>query len=279
MAFLWVGMNHSSHGLVKISRSKRHQLELASGILLLVTWCIIVPAIYQVVSCIPFQPHEPHDHLNYSKWAAVIFLIGNGAYLLTTLVLAIMNLAYRKDLICGIPVPQNGKSDWKDHGKIEYCCDIWNPLDALRISHHLQHRFLFVACLFIFFSFWKWSKCSEVENAGEIETLVMEYILIFTIPLSMLSLAQCILSYLYAEDIALCGVNICCVLQLLFIRRYPKDSDDIVMTNDQIDHATTIKLEETPAKPPVLGKYQQFQNEDEGEFNQVTPFAKSTIEV
>jgi len=257
MACLWVSINHSSHGLVKISRNKRHQLEFASSLLLLLTWSIIVPAIFQVVSCIPFQPQEPHDHLNYSKWAAIIFLIGNGAYLLTTLILAFMNLAHRKDLICG--TSSEGKPDLKDHEKIEYCCDICNPLDSLRISHHLQHRFLLMACILIFFSFWKWNQCSEVEQAGEMEKIVMGYIIIFTIPLCVLSVVQCILSYLYAEDIALCGVNICCVLQLLFIRRYPKDSDDSALSDDC---ENTIQLEETTDKPQPLGKYTKFQNQD-----------------
>ena len=69
------------------------------------------------------------------------------------------------------------------------------------LFHHLEHRAGFIVFLV----------CA-----------ILRVELYFTVPLILLTFAQVIISYLYADDIVLCALPLCCV-QFLFIRRYPQE--------------------------------------------------------
>merc|ERR550519_2354352 len=138
----------------------------------------------------------------------VCFVIGNIVYTIVTFVLAIVNLIYRRDIIsrqsvAGRPI----RSEWKEREKKEYCFDICNPLNGLRVFHHLEHRgaalinLIVVVCSAIELS----SSTQNMYSSAD-DTALLSTLLGFSSCILVLTLIQTFLSYFYAEDVALCGV-------------------------------------------------------------------------
>jgi len=130
-----------------------------------------------------------------------VFVMACTTYTIITFFLLILNLFYRKEYLKPGQKPLPRNSEWVDRPKSDKCCSICSPLNALRMFHNSQHWygfFIFIVCALL-----------QVE-------------LYFTIPLILLCFTQIIISYLYAEDIMLCALPLCCV-SLYFIRRYPQE--------------------------------------------------------
>jgi len=130
-----------------------------------------------------------------------VFVAACTTYTIITFFLLILNLFYRKEYLKPGQKPLPRNSEWVDRPKTDKCCSICSPLNALRMFHNSQHWygfFIFIVCALL-----------QVE-------------LYFTIPLILLCFTQIIISYLYAEDIMLCALPLCCV-SLYFIRRYPQE--------------------------------------------------------
>lgn len=288
MGCFWIGINHTSHGLLKVSPRRRLLLELISLILLVISWCVIVPGVIHVgtiyvdnIQEMPDQiqvkgsnfhedtfkrsaygfdeyrdaeirdwivenpPYVPDrtGSLVVELYAVVAFMLANSVYLVVTIFLAILNLIYRKDIL--LKKTMVGRSEWKEREKNELCFDICNPLNGLRMFHHLEHRGAFLINLFVFgFTITAFSISSSED------TKLLKTILGYSSTMCLITLAQTFLSYFYAEDVALCGMSCCCV-HFWFVRRYPQEQTDV---------ALTVASEENPAR---LGKYDQFHNEDD----------------
>lgn len=130
-----------------------------------------------------------------------VFVVACSTYTIITFFLLILNLIYRKEYLKPGQKPLPRNSEWVDRPKKDNCCAICTPLNGFRMFHNSQHWygfFIFIVCALL-----------QVE-------------LYFTIPLILLCFAQIIISYLYAEDIMLCALPLCCV-NLYFIRRYPQE--------------------------------------------------------
>ena len=148
------------------------------------------------------------------------------------------------------------RSEWREREKHDFCFDICNPLNGLRMFHHLEHR---AAFLFNLIAFALTLMTDLSFNPSPETSKLLSTTLGYSITLCLLTLCQSFLSYFYAEDVALCGMS-CCCFHFWFIRRYPQEQADVALavTNDE--------------NPTKLGKYNQFQNEDDvnpPEYNQV----------
>jgi len=242
MTCWWIGCNHVSDGLVKINPSKRLVLELVSFILLLITWCFTIPGIvllldqnlgalllegkihfgqlFQLLKLlVGGESTKEEDEManiigdadeeSISIFKATgnsIFVPFSIVYTVWTAILLGLNLFYRREyLTCG-ERPEPKSSEWADRKDRDNCCKICSPFNALRMFHHMEHRAAFIVYLVC---------------------VIMGVDLYFSIPLLLLTFAQTIISYLYAEDIVLCGLPLCCV-QLFFIRRYPKEEQGVL---------------------------------------------------
>jgi len=235
------GGNHVSHGLAKINPSKRMVLEMVSFILILVTWCFTIPGIVLLAKAgvvhsliegkidfgqlfnlltklvssgdedaptIEKMPEGVNGEISIFKAVGNnIFVASNIFYTIITLIFMILNLIYRRDYLKMSDRPEPKTTEWADRKDKDHCCGICIPCNGLRMFHHLEHRAAFIVNLL----------CA-----------IMGVDLYFSIPMVLLTFAQTIISYLYAEDIVLCGMPLCCV-QLLFIRRYPKDTEQEVV--------------------------------------------------
>ena len=240
MGFFWIGCNHVSHGLKEIKPGKRLILELVSLVLLLITWCFTIPGIFlykntgvathfmngtldfwqlmnifttiinmifkgengEEVIKMKDNPNEgPSGVSIFKALGHYIFAVNCAFYTIITAVFLVLNIIYRREYLkCGDkPVPRN--TEWADRPKRERCFALCCPWNGLRMFHHLEHRAGFIVFLV----------CA-----------ILGVELYFTIPLILLTFAQIIISYLYAEDIMLCALPICCV-NLYFIRRYPQE--------------------------------------------------------
>lgn len=224
MGFFWIGINHTSHGIIKVSSKKRLVLELISGIILLISWFIIGFGIKEAVITPDSWERRDSNHyvLDLDRISAVsVFVVGNGVYLITTFVLVIFNLIYRRGILMkNSAVP---RSEWMERGKHDICFDICNPLNGLRIFHHLEHRGAFLINLAVMFL-----RISELNRVGSftVGEFIGDNIFCFAVVLMVIKLVQSLLSYFYAEDVALCGLPICGCFHFWFIRRYPQEESD-----------------------------------------------------
>jgi len=229
MPCFWIGFNHVSTGLVKVSPRRRLILELVSLVLMVITWCFTISGIIllngsggqqfnRVINyytgnrspikvkgseCASSIPGGCEMNI-YEAVGTSIFVPFNTIYTIITFILVILNLIYRKEYLKIGQKPQATNSEWVERKGRQFCFDICSPCNALRMFHHLEHRAAFVINLV----------CA-----------ILGVKLYFSIPLTLITFAQTIISYLYAEDVTLCGVGICCI-QLLFVRRYPQEDFD-----------------------------------------------------
>ena len=231
MTCFWIGINHVSHGFTKIKPGKRLTLELLSLVLVLITWCFTIPGIVLLAnagiyntmmdgkldfgqlmniftSLMGGESSTTQDEVDLDGGISIfkalgndIFVANNTIYTIVTAILLILNLFFRKEYLKmgQKPLPRN--SEWAQRKSRDNCCGICSPCNALRMFHHLEHRAAFIVNLL----------CA-----------ILGVDLYFSIPLVLLTFTQTIISYLYAEDIVLCGLPICCV-HFLFIRRYPQE--------------------------------------------------------
>jgi len=235
MTCIWIGINHDSEGIKKVGPQRRLTLELISFVLLLISWCFTISGIIVLDDFARNQFNTAINYLtgnrspfkikgtdcaasvaggcdiNITKAVGTsIFVSFNGIYTIVTFFLAILNVIYRREYLKPGQRPLGSNVEWAERKNRQCCFEICTPCNALRIFHHLEHRGAFIVNLI----------CA-----------ILGVDFYFSIPLVILTLAQTILSYLYAEDIALCGIPICC-FYLLFIRRYPKEDSDIEMRVD-----------------------------------------------
>jgi len=245
MVCFWIGCNHVSHGLTKIKPGARLTLELVSLVLLLITWCFTIPgiALYtntglqavfmdgtadfgQVMNLLgnmmnfmggimgEEKPLNTKDWEKDSEGTVLehgvrlekalghdVFVAFCSLYTIYGAFFLILNLIFRKEYLKLGQKPLPRSSEWADRPKRDNCCGICTPCNGLRMFHNSYH-------------FW--------GLFGFIICAILQVELYFTIPLILLTFAQVIISYLYAEDIVLCTLPLCCV-SLYFIRRYPKE--------------------------------------------------------
>jgi len=227
MTCFWVGINSNSHGVAKVKPGKRLTLELVSLVLVLVTWCFTIPGIIllgqsglhtELVRGInlltgnrsPVKVEgsdcaasvEGGCEFNIQKAIGNNIFVGfNTIYTIVTAFLLVLNLFFRKEFLRMGQKPLARNSEWVERKGHQFCCDICSPCNALRMFHHLEHRGAFLVNLV----------CA-----------VLGVELYLSIPLVLLTFSQTIISYLYAEDVVLCGLPLCCVY-LLFVRRYPQE--------------------------------------------------------
>eukprot|EP00092_Neocalanus_flemingeri_P005288 GFUD01005692.1.p1 GENE.GFUD01005692.1~~GFUD01005692.1.p1 ORF type:complete len:245 (-),score=46.20 GFUD01005692.1:71-805(-) len=227
MACFWIGFNHHSFGPVKVKPRRRLSLELVSFVLVLITWCFTISGIvtlsdsgtkefvrginYYTGNLIKTKGTEcaasvPGGcEVNFVRAVgSTLFVAFNTIYTIVTFIFVVLNIIYRKEYLKMGQKPLVRNTEWAERKGRQFCCDICTPCNALRMFHHLEHRGAFVINL----------ACA-----------IMGVELYFSIPLTLLTLAQTIISYFYAEDIALCGFGICCAY-LLFVRRYPQEELD-----------------------------------------------------
>ena len=243
MACFWIGFNHVSHGVVKVKHGRRLTLELVSLVLVLITWCFTIPGIimlsesgtaefvrvinYYTGNLSPIKVEgadcaasvEGGCELNLFKaFGSMLFVPFNTIYTIITAILVVLNIIYRKEYLKMGQKPLVGNSEWVERKGRQLCCDICSPCNALRMFHHLEHRGAFLVNLV----------CA-----------ILGVELYFSIPLVFLTLAQTIISYLYAEDVALCGLPICCAY-LLFVRRYPQEDLEDMDMDQKMDGALSV---------------------------------------
>ena len=239
MTCFWIGFNHVSSGAVKVNPRRRLTLELVSFLLVLITWCFTISGIVMLsdsgtkefVRGINYYSGNRSPikidgaecaasvqggcELNFVRAVgSTMFVAFNTIYTIVTFILVILNIAYRKEYLKMGQKPLVGNSEWVERKGRQLCCDICSPCNALRMFHHLEHRGAFLINL----------ACA-----------IMGVELYFSIPLVFLTFTQTIISYLYAEDVAICGLPICCAY-LLFVRRYPQEElDDMDMRQKSND--------------------------------------------
>jgi len=244
MTCFWIGINHVSHGVKKVSPDKRLTLELVSLVLLLITWCFTIPGIIilaeaglhtELVRAVNYLTgnRSPVKVSGADCAASVaggcefnilkavgnnIFVAFNTVYTILSAILLILNLIFRKEFLTLGTRPQARNCEYSDRKSTEYCCDICSPCNALRMFHHVEHRGAFIVNLVC--------ACLAVD-------------FYFSIPLVILTLAQTIISYLYAEDVVYCGLPICCVY-LLFVRRYPQEEMVDIAMGDKGDQELNV---------------------------------------
>jgi len=229
MPCFWIGFNHVSTGLVKVSPRRRLMLELVSLVLMVITWCFTISGIIllsdsggqQFIRVINYYTGNRSpikvkgaecassipggcDMDIFQLVGTNIFIGFNIVYTIVTFLLVILNLVYRKEYLKIGQKPQVTNSEWVERKGRQFCCDICSPCNALRMFHHLEHRAAFLINLI----------CA-----------ILGVKLYFSIPLTLITFAQTIISYLYAEDVVLCGSGACCI-HLMFIRRYPQEDFD-----------------------------------------------------
>merc|ERR1712059_63068 len=127
-------------------------------------------------------------------------------------VLLVIHIIYRRRMLgCGGGEDIGDRPDWAERPGREFCCSICTPSSSLMMFHHLEHRFAFLLNLVC---------------------LLLGVPLPASLPLVVVTLIQTILSYLYSEDLALCGLNLCC-LHLVWVRRTPRDHGDEEMVGQE----------------------------------------------
>ena len=203
-------------------------LELVSLVLAFITWCF---TIYGIILVSDHGSRELGRAINYltgnrspikirnaecsgvpggcdidlpKAVGSTIFVAVNTIYTIVTFLFVFLNIIYRKEYLKIGQKPLIENSEWVERKGRQLCCDICSPCNALRMFHHLEHRGAFFANLI----------CA-----------ILGVELYVSIPLTLLTFTQTIISYLYAEDVAVCGFPICCAY-LLFVRRYPQEDFD-----------------------------------------------------
>jgi len=143
--------------------------------------------------------------------ASTIFFVGNLSYLVASLILAILTLHAK---LSGL------HEATKRRPKVETCCSICSPYNGLTILHHLEHRGGVVSNLITLLL------CILVGTSkAEFNTVPPQ--LWLCAPLFLLCLVQAVLSLLYTEEMALCGLGACCVY-FLWVRRTPNPGHDAI---------------------------------------------------
>jgi len=143
--------------------------------------------------------------------ASMIFFMGNLSYLVASLILAILTLHAKL----------SGRQEaTKKRPKVETCCSICSPYNGLTILHHLEHRGGVASNLITLLL------CIPVQTStAEFNTVPPQ--LWICAPLFLLCLVQAVLSLLYMEEMALCGLGACCVY-FLWVRRTPNPGHDAI---------------------------------------------------
>jgi len=143
--------------------------------------------------------------------ASTIFFVGNLSYLVASLILAILVLHAKL----------SGRQEaTKRRPKVETCCSICSPYNGLTILQHLEHRGGVVSNLITLLL------CILV-GTSEAEFNTVPPQLWLCAPLFLLCLVQAVLSLLYMEEMALCGIGACCVY-FLWVRRTPNPGQDAI---------------------------------------------------
>jgi len=143
--------------------------------------------------------------------ASTIFFVGNLSYLVASLILAILTLHAKL----------SGRQEaTKRRPKVETCCSICSPYNGLTILHHLEHRGGMV------FNLISMLLCILV-GTSEAEFNTVPPQLWLCAPLFLLCLVQTVLSLLYMEEMALCGLGACC-FYFLWVRRTPNPGHDAI---------------------------------------------------
>ena len=231
---IWLGVNHKGKGIFPVGQRSRSILQIGSLVVQAVFWVVAITGIVVVGrdslenveklkqelnelekekfvhNLSPNFSEHDHDEINEENFVLkrsnltsaidstiatlIIFSVGNTLYTVISmlLVIAIAIARWRKE----IP-----SYDHNEREHIQLCFDICHPCDSLKIWHHILHRNAFMLNII--------SICIGAD-------------LIFSIPCTILCFIQCILSYLYSEDIVLFGAP-CCCFQFWFIRRYPNE--------------------------------------------------------
>jgi len=143
--------------------------------------------------------------------ASTIFFVGNLSYLVASLILAILTLHAKL----------SGRQEvTKRRPKVETCCSICSPYNGLTILHHLEHRGGVVSNVITLLL------CILVGSSkAEFNTVPPQ--LWLCAPLFLLCLVQAVLSLMYMEEMALCGLGACCVY-FLWVRRTPNPGHDAI---------------------------------------------------
>ena len=122
----------------------------------------------------------------------VLFCGGNSVYVVVSLTMVLARVVEEK---------RGRQWEWVPRKRVEYCREIVTPgYSGLGLFHHLTHRLAMIVNIVAAFS--------------GADALLSSFMVIITF-------LQCILSYLYSTDIALC--NCCCLcINIVLIRRQPR---------------------------------------------------------
>ena len=143
--------------------------------------------------------------------ASMIFFLGNISYMVFSFLLAFLT----------IHAKLTGRLEaTKRRPKIEACSSICSPYNGLTILHHIQHRVGLITNLTTLIL------CFPILTS-ETEFNTVPAHLWLCIPLFLLSVVQTILSLLYMEEMALCGLGACC-FYFLWVRRSPNPVQDAI---------------------------------------------------
>ena len=298
----WVGINHTGKGLWPLGKKNRDVLQIVSLAVQIVFWIYAIIAIVIVakdnlenLDILTEELEKLEEDLDMDRYtynpspniskpsinqmeyyeyygdkrsnitsemesrinSVVVFCGGNTLYTLMSMFIALVSM------VSQISKTRDDQGP-REHAQIELCFDICQPCDSFRIFHHILHRSAFVLNFMSIF----------------IGTHLM-----FSVPCTAICLIQCIISYLYAEDIVLCGVPFCC-FQFWFIRRYPSNMwATVIPLNQRFSKRTETKKmtkeevisDETLFKPPTyLSTFSNWTDPPPYSFNSQTNNNSST---
>jgi len=213
MVCFFIAVNTES-GRCKASPERRGPLQVVSLVLQVIIWATATVGVVLVGESVFVEFQLIHNGFDDETSAlrvvaSMIFYLGNIFYLVSSFLLAVLTIHAK--LI--------GKLEaTKRRPKIETCSSICSPYNGLAILHHIQHRVGLIINLTTLLL------CFPILTSETEFNLVPAHLWL-CIPLFLLSLMQSVLSLLYMEEMALCGLGACC-FYFLWVRRTPNLGQD-----------------------------------------------------
>jgi len=230
MVCFYIAVNTES-GSCTASPERRGPLQVASLVVQVVIWVTTIVGLVLVGDSgfVELQlilnsltgnrsPLGGPEYSSFSKGtsylraaASIIFFVGNLSYLISSFLLAILTLHAKL----------TGRHEaTKRRPKVETCCSICSPYNGLTILHHIEHRAGLTTNLITLLL------CLAISTSeAEFNTVPAQ--LWLCAPLLILCLVQVVLSLLYMEEMALCGLGACC-LYFLWVKRTPNPGQDAI---------------------------------------------------
>ena len=209
-----IGYNYTGLGLCTLHSYNRRRVEVVSFCMQVLCWVVVLPGMWVVGDSFynsggQYVPMN-RQHLDESRdtyvedvWeicSFVLFCGGNSVYVMVSLTLVLARVMEKK---------KNRQWEWVPRKKIEYCGDMISPgFRGLGLFHYQLHT------------------VAMAVNVAALYSGADVYLSSFMVIITFL---QCILSYLYSTDIAIC--HCCCqCFSIFLIRRHPRGGEDPLLS-------------------------------------------------